>query len=90
MPNCYVLFSQWNENDTAVFGLPFLESFVTLLDYEKSMISFAVNSQAAPGVMAVHKMNGLDIGLIVSGSVLVLVAVGGIVYWCKKSKKSAE
>jgi len=88
LTGCFVLFSQWNETSTAVFGLPFLESFVTLLDYDKSTVAFAVNSQAPNGVMVVHKLTGLDIGVIVVGTVLALGAIIGVVLWCRKKSKN--
>jgi hypothetical protein len=43
-------------NDTYVLGDPFLQNYVTVLDYKHNKIKFGVNSQAIAGVLAQHKL----------------------------------
>lgn len=53
---CYINVGMSPYNDTYVLGDPFLQNYVTVLDYKHNKIKFGVNSQAIAGVLAQHKL----------------------------------
>ena len=72
------------DTTTIVAGLPFVSNFVPTLDYDNNAVSFGLNSASSDVVKLKSGMNGLDITLIVIGSVVGVGILGFVAFKCMK------
>lgn len=69
---------------TIIAGLPFTSNFVPTLDYDNNAVSFGVNAKANEAISLKSGMNGLDITLIVVGSVVGVGILAFVAFKCMK------
>ena len=76
--------SDMTDTTTISAGLPFVSNFVPTLDYDNNAVSFGLNSASSDVVKLKSGMNGLDITLIIIGSVVGVGILGFVAFKCMK------
>ena len=75
-------------NDTYVLGEPFLQNYVTILDFKHNKLKFGVNSQTVPGVLAQHKLTSTALAFLIVGIVVGVIIIGLVI--CKVVRKPKQ
>ena len=70
-----------NSNDTYILGSPFVENFITELDFRHNTVRFSLNSNSTATLEA-FSTSPVDLTLVILGSLVGLILLGCTIWLC--------